>query len=75
MNKELDNSEPVAPLVEAATVEPTSPEVVLARAPFLNPLLKPAFWIVLLSLLAGLYVQSAVDPHWREVKTTYQTGL
>jgi Na+/H+ antiporter NhaC len=73
LNKELDNSEPVAPLVEAATVEPTPPEVILARAPFLNPLLKPAFWIVLLSLLAGLYVQSSVNPHWREVKTTYQT--
>ena len=29
--------------------------------------------MIIFSLLAGLYVHSAVNPRWREVRTTYQT--
>lgn len=66
------NTEPVAVVEEAATATAHQPDVDLARASVLRPLLKPAFWVVVLSLLSGLYVGSEVSREWREHKTTYQ---
>jgi Na+/H+ antiporter NhaC len=73
MNNKKNNIEPVAPIEESGTGTPSQPDIVLARAPFLAPLLKPAFWVIVLSLLGGLYVHFNVSPQWFEYKTTYQT--
>lgn len=75
MNNKPDeqNAEPLAKLEESGSGALSPPHIVFANAPYLRPLLKPAFWIVVLSLLAGLYVQSTVDPQWREHKANYQT--
>ena len=67
-----ENTEPVAPLEESATFTPSQPDILTSQAMFLRPLLKPAFWVVVLSLLGGLFVQSTINPQWREVKTSYQ---
>ena len=37
-----------------------------------GPFVKPAFWVILLSLLAGLFVHSQIEPQWREQKLVYQ---
>ena len=78
MNKKPDKShsgdptEPIAPLEEAPGFSPDQPDVSIFQASFLRPLSKPAFWVIILSLLAGLFVHSQIDPQWREHKTTYQ---
>lgn len=75
MNNKPDekNAEPIASLEESGSGALSPPQLLFANAPYLRPLLKPAFWVIVLSLLAGLYVQSAIDPQWREHKATYQT--
>jgi Na+/H+ antiporter NhaC len=75
MNNKIDENgeETLAGIEESASGAVSSPRIQFANAPYLRPLLKPAFWVIVLSLLAGLYVQSTVDPQWRESKATYQT--
>lgn len=65
-------TEPLAPIEESATATAEQPDIELARAPILRPLLSPAFWVIVISMLAGLYVHSAVNPVWTEIRTTYQ---
>lgn len=36
---------------------------------------RPAVWVVLLSLAAGIYVSTSVAPQWREQKTTYEVFI
>lgn len=69
---ENEATEPVAPIEEAPGFTPDQPDIPFSQATFLRPLSKPAFWMIILSLLAGLYVHSEVNPEWREHKTTYQ---
>ncbi len=69
---ENDSTEPVAPLEEAPGFTPEQPDLPHSQAAFFRPLSKPAFWMIILSLLAGLYVHHEVNPEWREYKTTYQ---
>jgi Na+/H+ antiporter NhaC len=75
MNNKIDekHEEPLAGIEESASGAVSPPRIQFANTPYLRPLLKPAFWVIVLSLLAGLYVQSTVDPQWRESKATYQT--
>ena len=72
MAKSKDHLEPAAAVEEAATTGPEEPGVALDRFPYLLPLLKPAFWVIVLSLMAGLYVHFQVQPQWIEVKNSYQ---
>ncbi len=72
MNKNTENTEPLARLEEAGISSAEQPDLVMAQVPFLRPLLKPAFWVIIFSLLAGLYVHSKVEPQWREHRTAYQ---
>ena len=67
-----DTTEPVAPLEEAPGFTPSQPKLPLLQANFFKPFSKPAFWVIVLSLLAGLFVHNEVNPQWREHKTTYQ---
>ena len=69
---EKDSREPVAAIEEAATATPEQPDIELTRAPYLLPLLKPAFWATTFGLLCALYVNSFVSPTWIEQKTSYQ---
>ena len=71
-SSEVESTEPVAPLEEAGGFMPEQPDLPLAQANFFKPFSKPAFWVIILSLLAGLFVHSEVNPQWREHKTTYQ---
>jgi Na+/H+ antiporter NhaC len=70
--KENELTEPVAPIEEAPGFTPSQPDLPLAQATFFKPFSKPAFWVIVLSLLAGLFVHSEINPQWREHKTTYQ---
>ena len=70
--KENDSTEPVAPLEEAPAFTSSQPDLPPAQANFFKPFSKPAFWVIVLSLLAGLFVHSEITPQWREHKTTYQ---
>jgi len=67
-----DTTEPVARPGEAPGFIPSQPDLPLVQAQFLKPFFKPAFWVIVLSLLAGLFVHSQINPQWRENKTTYQ---
>lgn len=67
-----DNKEPLAVIEEAATATPAQPDIELPRTTRLRPLLKPAFWATVFSLLCALYVNSFVSPTWIEQKTNYQ---
>jgi len=76
-----DNSKPekhegegehIAKLEEAASFSSRSPTIPAEQASLLRPLLKPAFLIIILSMIAGLYVHNAVNPEWREHKVSYQ---
>jgi Na+/H+ antiporter NhaC len=67
-----DKTEPVGVIEETATSSAEQPDLVLAKVPYLRPLLKPAFWVILFSLLAGLYVHDTVEPEWREHRTSFQ---
>jgi len=49
-----------------------NPKVNMRQAPYFQPLLRPVFWVVIVSLLAGLYVSFFVSPQWREQKTVVQ---
>ncbi len=79
MNKESNDSfsevEPVAVVEEAGTATLTQPDMRLQRAPYLRPLLKPAFWAIMFSLLCAVYVNYFVPPTWVEQKTSYQVYL
>ncbi len=59
-----EGTEPLAVIEEAATGTGDQPDIGLAKLPFLRPLLKPAFWVIMFSLLAGLYVHNAIQPQW-----------
>lgn len=60
------------PVIEESAV-PGQPHPSLRYRPwYLRPLLVPAFWVLLLSLCAGLYVHMALEPQWQEQKTVYQ---
>ena len=48
-----ESTEPVAPIEESATFTPSQPDILTSQAMFLRPLLKPAFWVVVLSLLGA----------------------
>ena len=69
---ENDATEPVAPIEEAPSFTASQPDLPFAQANFFKPFSKPAFWVIVLSLLAGLFVHSEINPQWREHKTTYQ---
>ena len=69
---EKDSREPVAAIEEAGAAAPEQPDIALARAPYLRPLLKPAFWATTFGLLCALYVNAFVSPSWVEQKTSYQ---
>jgi Na+/H+ antiporter NhaC len=64
----------VGAIEEAATGTAEQPDIDLGEVKFLQPLLKPAFWLIMGCLLAGLYVNSSVIPTWSEHKTTYQVS-
>ncbi len=76
MKKNNNDSEgsrqPSATLEESATPTSSHPSLDTRRAPFLQPLLEPAFWVAIISLIAGLYVSQSVEPQWREQKTVIQ---
>ena len=65
-------TEPLASIEEAGTGTASQPDIGLRQLQYLRPLLGLSFWVVSLSLLAGLYVYSQVNPQWRENRTTYQ---
>ncbi len=67
-----DTIEHIAVLEEAASLTSTAPGIPASQARLLLPLLKPALWVIVLSMLAGFYVQSSVSPQWREHKVSYQ---
>ena len=67
-----DSSEPIAAIEEAAVPGPEQPDLPPSRAPYLLPLLKPAFWVMVISLSIGLFVHTSIAPQWREQKITYQ---
>ncbi|MFT5483997.1 MAG: hypothetical protein ACI9GW_002657, partial [Halieaceae bacterium] len=70
---EIDqHREPVPAIKEAATGTAVQPDIDLAGLGFLRPMLKPAFWLLMVCLLAGLYVNAKVDATWSEHRTTYQ---
>ena len=77
--KESDNEEqpnpqqrePVAGIEEAATGTIQQPDLDPGTAAYLRPLKRPAFLIVIIGLLAGLYVEGWVEPQWIEQKTTF----
>ncbi|MDG2117179.1 MAG: Na+/H+ antiporter NhaC family protein [Porticoccaceae bacterium] len=72
------SSEKVHPMEPSAILEEPSnairdqSDIGFDSVGFLRPLLKPAFWVVLVSLVLGFYVNKLVPPHWLEHKTTYQ---
>lgn len=72
MQNEDKNAEPIGQLEESSVGKVEQPKINMGRAPYLRPFTKSAFWVLALSLLLGLFVQSQVDPEWREHKTTYQ---
>ena len=72
MTKSKEHREPIAAIEEAGTTSSEEPGLLLARVPYLRPLLKPAFWVIVLSLFAGLFVHWQVNPQWIEVKNSYQ---
>ncbi|MGI9286355.1 MAG: hypothetical protein ACR2P1_13275, partial [Pseudomonadales bacterium] len=68
------HSEPLGSIEEAATGTVVQPDVDVgqSRLGILQPLLRPAFWVMCIGLLAALYVNYFVSPTWREQKSTYQ---
>lgn len=64
--------EPAAPIEEAAMPDSNQPDIALQQQSLLQPLMKPAFWALCLSLLLALYVNMNITPQWREHKTVYQ---
>jgi Na+/H+ antiporter NhaC len=71
-NSDNGTLEPTAAMEEAGTATLDQPGVSFAAAPILRPLLRPAFWVIVVSLIASLYVSFNVPAQWREQKTTYQ---
>ncbi|MFT6955513.1 MAG: hypothetical protein ACJAYC_000509 [Halieaceae bacterium] len=67
-----DQTETISVIEDTAISSAEHPDLVLARTPYLRPLLKPAFWVILFSLLAGLYVHNTMEPQWREHRTSFQ---
>ncbi len=77
-NQKVDDTEnslePLAAIEEAATGTPIQPDVNMSLIYFFRPFLRPAFLVILLSLLGGLYVSEQVPRQWSEQKTTYQVS-
>lgn len=68
-------SEPLSQIEESGSKASEQPLVVKSQLPvFVRPLLKPSAWVILISLLVGVYVHFNIDPQWREVKTVYQVS-
>ena len=61
-----------ATLEESAMPSSLHPTLDSEEPSYLNPLLTPAFWVVVVSLMASLYVSFYVSPQWREQKTVMQ---
>lgn len=64
--------EHIAVLEEAASFSATPPGISASQSRRLHPLLKPALWVIVLSMLAGFYVHNTISPQWREYKVSYQ---
>ncbi len=71
-----EETEPVAVIEETGTPTADQPDVDLSKPGFglLQPLLRPAFWAIVVALVAGLYVHFNVTPQWLEQKTTYEVA-
>lgn len=73
MKKDVDNPRTTsAALEESGTPSSLHRSLDSPELQILHPLLKPAFWVVVVSLLASLYVSFYVSPQWREQKTIVQ---
>lgn len=64
--------EHIAVLEETASLSAKPPGIPASQARLLHPLLKPALWVIVLSMLAGFYVHSTINPQWGEHKVSYQ---
>ena len=65
-------NEPFARVEEVGTGTLEQPDLPAAQARLLQPLLKPALWVILVGMALALHVHMSVAPQWREQQTIYE---
>lgn len=71
-NNNTRKVEPIARLEEAGTCTQEQPDLPAAQARLLQPLLKPALWVIVVGIALALYVHWSVAPQWLEQQTVYE---